>query len=126
MLPPFPESLDFALDNAVEVARGRTSLAATKIVRLGKATSPDARVRLSGRALSGTGLPEAQLEGRGDGSIARMGFVFSRRKRLANGLDVNLSKSGASVSKRAGRVTVNSRGRGSVRIFKGLSFRFKL
>lgn len=52
-----------------------------------------------------------------------MGLVFSRRKRLGRGVDLNLSKSGASVSKRAGRVTVNSRGRASVRLAKGLRFK---
>lgn len=55
-----------------------------------------------------------------------MGLVFQRRKRIARDTDVNVSKSGASVSRRAGRVTLNSRGRGSVRIARGLSFRFKL
>ena len=55
-----------------------------------------------------------------------MGFVFSRRKRIAKGTNLNLSKSGASVSKKVGRVTVSSRGRGRIRIAKGLSFRFKL
>ena len=53
-----------------------------------------------------------------------MGFVFRKRVNLGNGGRVNLSKSGASVSKRAGRVTVNSRGRGSIRILSGPSFRF--
>jgi hypothetical protein len=37
---------------------------------------------------------------------------------------LNLSGSGASVSKRKGRVTVNSRGGGSIRIARGLSFRW--
>lgn len=55
-----------------------------------------------------------------------MGFTFSKRKRLGKSSTLNLSKSGASVSKRVGRVTVNSRGRGSVRIGKGLGFRFKI
>lgn len=55
-----------------------------------------------------------------------MGFTFSRRKKVARGTNLNLSKSGASVSKKAGPVTVNSRGRGSVRVAKGVSFRFKL
>jgi hypothetical protein len=57
---------------------------------------------------------------------ADVGFVFSRRKRIGKGLNLNVSKSGASLSKKARRVTVNSRGRASVRIAKGLSFRFKL
>lgn len=55
-----------------------------------------------------------------------MGLVFNRRKRMGKGTSLNVSKSGASVSKRAGRVTVNSRGRGSVRIAKGIRFRFKI
>lgn len=55
-----------------------------------------------------------------------MGFSFQRRKRLGRTSSLNLSKSSASMSKRTGRVTMNSRGRGSVRISNGLSFRFKL
>jgi len=55
-----------------------------------------------------------------------MGFSFSRRKKLGRTTSLNLSKSGASISKKAGRITVNSRGRGSIRIAKGLSFRFKI
>ena len=55
-----------------------------------------------------------------------MGFVFSRRKRIGKGLNLNLSKSGASLSKRVGPATLSSRGRGSIRLAKGLSFRFKL
>lgn len=54
-----------------------------------------------------------------------MGFTFQRRKKV-KGATVNLSKSGGSVSKKSGPVTVNSRGRGSVRIARGVSFRFKL
>jgi len=54
-----------------------------------------------------------------------MGFVFHKRKRLGRTTSLNLSKSGPSVSKRAGRVNLSSRGRGSARIAKGLSFRFK-
>ena len=53
-----------------------------------------------------------------------MGFRFNKRVRLAKGTGLNLSKSGASVSKKVGGVTLNSRGTGSVRIAKGLSFRF--
>ena len=55
-----------------------------------------------------------------------MGFTFQRRKKITNGTNLNVSKSGASVSKKKGPVTMNSRGRGSVRVAKGLSFRFKL
>ncbi len=48
------------------------------------------------------------------------------RRRISTGRNSwwNLSKSGASVSRRAGRLTLNSRGGGSFRIAKGLSFRF--
>lgn len=50
------------------------------------------------------------------------------RKRVPAGRSswFNVSGSGVSASKRAGRVTVNSRGRVYVRIAKGLSFRSKL
>lgn len=53
-----------------------------------------------------------------------MGFRFQRRLSLGNGSRLNLSKRGASVSKRVGRLTFNSRGGGSLRILPGLSFRF--
>lgn len=55
-----------------------------------------------------------------------MGFTFRKSKRLGNGARLNLSKSGASISKRLGPVTVSTRGRGSVRLGRGLGFRFKL
>ena len=53
-----------------------------------------------------------------------MGFTYRRRKSIGSGSWLNVSKSGASVSKRVGRVTLNSRGGGRIRIAKGLSFRF--
>ena len=40
------------------------------------------------------------------------------------GRRLNISKRGASLSQRIGRVTLNSRGGGSIRILPGLSFRF--
>ncbi|OIQ85132.1 hypothetical protein GALL_330260 [mine drainage metagenome] len=52
-----------------------------------------------------------------------MGLVFRRRVNLGRSAHLNVSKSGVSASKRAGRVTVNSRGRVSVRVLPGLSFR---
>ncbi len=55
-----------------------------------------------------------------------MGFVWNKRKRLGRRSTLNLSKSRASVSRRLGPVTVSTRGRGSVRLGKGLGFRFKL
>ena len=55
-----------------------------------------------------------------------MGFVWRKRVRLSKSTSLNLSKTGASVSKRAGRASVSSRGNSSFRIAKGLSFRKKL
>ena len=54
-----------------------------------------------------------------------MGFTFRRTKSLGRGTRLNLSKSGMSVSKRRGPITVNSRGRISVRLGKGFGFRLK-
>jgi hypothetical protein len=53
-----------------------------------------------------------------------MGFRFQRRLSLGNGARLNLSKRGASVSRRVGRMAFNSRGGGSIRILPGLSFRY--
>lgn len=53
-----------------------------------------------------------------------MGFRFQRRLSLGKGTRLNVGKRGASVSRRAGRLTLNSRGGGSIRILPGLSFRF--
>lgn len=52
-----------------------------------------------------------------------MGLYFRKRISAGKGTSVNLTKSGVSVSKRIGPVTVNSRGRVSVRLLPGLSFR---
>lgn len=52
-----------------------------------------------------------------------MGLVFNRRKKIGKGTTLNVSKKGASVSKKVGRVTVNSRGKASVRLGKGISFK---
>jgi Protein of unknown function (DUF4236) len=53
-----------------------------------------------------------------------MGFVFRRSLRLGRGSRLNLSNRGASISQRIGRLTLNSRGGGSIRLLPGLSFRF--
>jgi hypothetical protein len=53
-----------------------------------------------------------------------MGLVVGKRIRIGANETVNLSKGAASAAKRVGRVTVNSRGRGSIRILPGLSVRF--
>jgi uncharacterized protein DUF4236 len=55
-----------------------------------------------------------------------MGLIFRKRIRLGAGTGLNLSRRGASVSKRVGPVTLNTRGRGRIRLGKGLSFRFKI
>ncbi|MGH3482131.1 MAG: hypothetical protein ACRDPQ_02735 [Nocardioidaceae bacterium] len=53
-----------------------------------------------------------------------VGLIFRRTKRVGD-TDVNLSKSGGSVSRRVGRrLRLNSRGGGSFRLFRGLSWRF--
>lgn len=52
-----------------------------------------------------------------------MGFTFQRRKRLGRKTTLNLSRGGASASRRFGPVTINSRGRVSVRLGKGFGFR---
>jgi hypothetical protein len=46
-----------------------------------------------------------------------MGLIFGKHIRIGQNETVNLSK-------RVGQVMVNSRGRGSIRILPGLSFRF--
>lgn len=55
-----------------------------------------------------------------------MGFFFRKQKQLGRGTTLNITKSGASVSKRVGPVRLSTRGRGSIRLGKGFSFRFKL
>ena len=55
-----------------------------------------------------------------------MPLVWRRSVRLGRRSRLNLSRSGASVSHRRGPVTINSRGRGSLRLPFGLSFRFKI
>jgi hypothetical protein len=55
-----------------------------------------------------------------------MGFVFNRLQRIGRKANLNLTKSSASVSKKLGPISVSSRGRGSIRLAKGLSVRFKL
>lgn len=52
-----------------------------------------------------------------------MPLYYRKRVNFGSGTHLNVSKTGASVSKRVGRVTFNSRGRVSVRILPGLSLR---
>ena len=53
-----------------------------------------------------------------------MGLQYRKRKSLGHGESLNVSKRGVSVWKKIGRVTLSSRGGGSIRILPGLSFRF--
>ncbi len=54
-----------------------------------------------------------------------MQLIFRKRVRLDDDTDVNVSRGGASVSRRLGRrVSVSSRGRVSIRLLPGLSWRF--
>lgn len=52
-----------------------------------------------------------------------MGWVFRKRIRTGRSSWLNVSKRGVSASKRVGRVTVNNRGRATIRIAPGLSYR---
>ena len=55
-----------------------------------------------------------------------MGLIFRRRIRTSRHTHVNVSTHGASASGRVGRVTANTRGRATVRLGKGWSFRIKI
>jgi hypothetical protein len=52
-----------------------------------------------------------------------MGFYYRKRARVGKNTWLNVSKRGLSVSQRAGRFTFNSRGRTTVRLGNGLSYR---
>ncbi|MCU6481304.1 DUF4236 domain-containing protein [Arthrobacter sp. A2-55] len=52
-----------------------------------------------------------------------MGLIFRKTKSLGKNTRLNVSKSGASISRKLGPVTFNSRGRITIRLGKGLSFR---
>ena len=56
--------------------------------------------------------------------VFSLGFRYQRRLSLGRNGRLNVGKRGASVSRRVGRVTLNSRGGGSIRVLPGLSFRF--
>jgi hypothetical protein len=53
-----------------------------------------------------------------------VGFTYRRRKKVGRNSWVNVSKRGASLSNRSGCLTLNSRGGGSIRVARGLSYRF--
>lgn len=52
-----------------------------------------------------------------------MALQYQKRKSVGKNTTANLSKSGVSLSRRAGPVTVNTRGRSSVRLAPGFSYR---
>ena len=52
-----------------------------------------------------------------------MGLVYRKRQRVGKNTTVNYSKSGVSVSRKFGPITVNSRGHVSIRLGNGFSFR---
>ena len=52
-----------------------------------------------------------------------MGFRYQKRVRTGKNSWLNISKSGVSGSAKVGPVTINSRGRGSIRLGNGLSYR---
>ena len=53
-----------------------------------------------------------------------MGFQYRKRVPTGRTSWLNVSKTGVSASKKVGRLTLNSRGGGRIRIAPGLSFRF--
>lgn len=53
-----------------------------------------------------------------------MGFYFRRRTRAGRRTWLNWSKSGVSLSHRRGPVTVNTRGRVTLRLGKGIGWRW--
>ena len=54
-----------------------------------------------------------------------MGLIFRKRVKTSKNGSINLSKSGASYSHRIGPFTINSRGRISIRLGNGFSWRIK-
>ena len=54
-----------------------------------------------------------------------MGIRFRKTFKLGKNTKVNMSKSGISVSKKIGPFTINSKGNGSVKLGKGLSYGFR-
>lgn len=52
-----------------------------------------------------------------------MGLSFRKRFNLGKGSSVNVSGRGISATKRLGPITINSRGRITIRLGKGLTWR---
>lgn len=56
-------------------------------------------------------------------TLVAMGLNFRRRISVGKNTNVNLSRSGAGVSRKIGPVTINSRGRTTIRLGKGFNFK---
>lgn len=54
-----------------------------------------------------------------------MGLIIRKRVRTGRNSWANVSKSGVSLSRKAGPVTMNSRGQVRLRLGKGMSWRLK-
>ena len=52
-----------------------------------------------------------------------MAISYRKRIKIGDGTFLNVSKSGISVSKKLGRVTINSRGTTSINLGNGLTYR---
>ncbi len=52
-----------------------------------------------------------------------MGISYHKRVKIDKGTFLNISKSGVSVSKKLGKVTVNSKGNVTVNLGNGLTYR---
>ncbi|WP_422758982.1 DUF4236 domain-containing protein [Paenarthrobacter sp. C1] len=52
-----------------------------------------------------------------------MGLSFRQTIKLGKNIRLNVSKSGISASRKAGPVTINSRGKVTIRLGKGLTWR---
>jgi hypothetical protein len=54
-----------------------------------------------------------------------MGLFYRRTRSLGGGRRLTVTNRGVGVSQRVGRLSLSSRGRGSLRIAPGLSLRFR-
>lgn len=52
-----------------------------------------------------------------------MGLSFKKRIKIGNGLYLNVSKSGVSISKKIGNTTINSRGTTTINLGNGLTYK---
>lgn len=52
-----------------------------------------------------------------------MGISYRKRIKIGDGTFLNLSKRGVSVSKKVGKITINSRGMATINLGNGLTYR---